>query len=151
MFEAILLTNAAATLYMVGLIWMVQRVHYPLFDGVSEPQFAAYEARHTRAITPIVLPPMMVELVSAVGLVIVKPDAELGLVLPGWMPWVGLGLVLLVWGVTFCCSVPQHVKLARGFDPKACRLLVNTNWLRTAGWTLRGGLVIWMLALVMRG
>ncbi|MEM9419166.1 MAG: hypothetical protein AAGA25_08985 [Planctomycetota bacterium] len=151
MFEAILLTHTAATLYMVGLIWMVQRVHYPLFDGVGEERFAAYEGRHTRAITPIVLPVMVVELASAIGLVFVKPAVASGLALPRWMPWTGVGLVLFVWAVTFCLSVPQHVKLAKGFDRKAHRLLVGTNWMRTAGWSLRGGLAVWMLALVMRG
>ena len=152
MFNTILLANAAATLYMVGLIWMVQLVHYPLFDGVGAAEFAAYEARHTRGMTWIVLPPMLVELISAIGLVVVAhQSATSGAGLPSWMAWVGLGLVIFLWAVTFAVSVPQHAKLAQGFDPKAYRVLVDTNWLRTAAWTLRGGLVVWMLAWVMRG
>lgn len=153
MFNALLLANAAATLYMVGLIWMVQVVHYPLFDGVGEAQFAAYEARHTRGMTPIVLPPMLIELATAGLLLAFRPAAVKGgdPLIPAWMLWGGLGLVLFLWLVTFALSVPQHAKLAQGFDPKAYRLLVDTNWLRTAAWTLRGGLVVWMLALVMRG
>jgi len=152
MFNTILLANAAATLYMVGLIWMVQMVHYPLFDGVGAAEFAAYEARHTRGMTGIVLPPMVVELATAVLLIVALPSARAaGAAVPMWMGWAGLGLVIFLWGVTFALSVPQHVKLGGGFDPRAYRLLVDTNWLRTAAWTLRGGLVIWMLALMMRG
>ncbi|MEM1107232.1 MAG: hypothetical protein AAGH99_00900 [Planctomycetota bacterium] len=148
MFNALLLTNAAVTLYMVGLIWMVQIVHYPLFDGVGEAGFAAYEDRHTRGMTGIVLPPMMIELVTAIILVAWRPEASS--MIPRWMMWAGLGLVVFLWAVTFLLSVPQHAKLAQGFDPRAYRLLVDTNWLRTAAWTLRGGLALWMLALVMR-
>ncbi len=152
MFNTILLANAAATLYMVGLIWMVQIVHYPLFDGVGAEAFTDYEARHTRRMTPIVLPPMVIELVSAILLVVMLPAARAsGVAVPMWMAWAGLGLVLLLWGVTFALSVPQHAKLAHGFDLRAYRLLVDTNWLRTTAWTLRGGLVVGMLALTMRG
>ena len=152
MLNTFLLANAAATLYMVGLIWMVQVVHYPLFDGGGGAEFAAYEARHTRGMTWIVLPPMLVELVTAIGLVVlVSQGTSHPAVLPLWMTWTGLGLVLFLWAVTFVVSVPQHTKLADGFDPRAYRLLVDTNWLRTTAWTLRGGLVVWMLALVMRG
>lgn len=152
MFKTILLANAAATLYMVGLIWMVQIVHYPLFDGVGAAEFATYEARHTRGMTWIVLPPMVVELAAAILLAAMLPTAKAaGSEVPLWMGWAGLGLVLFLWAVTFALSVPQHAKLAYGFDAKAYRVLVDTNWLRTAAWTLRGGLAIWMLALTMRG
>ncbi|MEO0514136.1 MAG: hypothetical protein AAF086_02425 [Planctomycetota bacterium] len=152
MFNTILLTNAAATLYMVGLIWMVQIVHYPLFDGVGSEAFTEYEARHTRGMTPIVLPPMVIELATAILLVVMLPAARAsGSGVPMWMGWVGLAMVVGVWAVTFALSVPQHAKLAQGFDPRAYRLLVDTNWLRTAAWTLRGGLAVWMLAITMRG
>ena len=50
----ILLTNVAATLYMVGLIWCVQIVHYPLFAEVGKDGFAAYEAAHSSLITAVV-------------------------------------------------------------------------------------------------
>ena len=41
MSELMLLTNAFATLAMVGLIWFVQVVHYPLFAKVGNSCFAA--------------------------------------------------------------------------------------------------------------
>ena len=34
--KLILLSNVAATLYMVGLIWCIQIVHYPLFAQVGK-------------------------------------------------------------------------------------------------------------------
>ena len=42
----LLLANLAATIYMAGLIWFVQVVHYPLFAGVGEEAFPAYSRTH---------------------------------------------------------------------------------------------------------
>ena len=40
----VLLAHAAATLFMVGLIWFVQVVHYPLFARVGPDAFVPYAA-----------------------------------------------------------------------------------------------------------
>ena len=37
----VLLTHLAATLYMVGVIWFVQVVHYPLFARAGAEGFAS--------------------------------------------------------------------------------------------------------------
>ena len=54
----ILLANVVSTLFLVGLIWMVQVVHYPLFDDVGEPNYVSYQQRHQTSITYIVGPMM---------------------------------------------------------------------------------------------
>ena len=74
-----LVVNLIATWYMVGLIWMVQIVHYNMFDRVGEEQFQQYEADHNRLITPIVFLPMLIELATAVLLVVSTPE-----ILPRW-------------------------------------------------------------------
>jgi hypothetical protein len=38
--EAVLLTCVASTLFMTGLSWFVQVVHYPLFAAVGPDAFA---------------------------------------------------------------------------------------------------------------
>lgn len=43
---ALLLSCAAATLFMTGVGWFVQVVHHPLLGSVGEGQFAAYMVRH---------------------------------------------------------------------------------------------------------
>jgi len=153
MAKTLLLIHVAATLYMVGLIWFVQIVHYPLFDGVGGEGFSDYEDRHARRTTWVVLPAMMIELITAIWLVAQRsvffPEGITGL--PGWMAWAGLGLVVFLWAVTFLVSVPQHQRLTQGFDATAHRILTDTNWMRTAAWSLRGGLVLWIVALRMRG
>lgn len=131
--DVLLLLNVASTWYMVGLIWFVQLVHYPLLNQVGEGNFATYERLNTRWTTWAVGPAMLVEVATAAALVFWTPR--------GCSPWWLLGgliLLLAVWGVTAVCSVPMHARLERGHDAAAIAWLVGTNWLRTVGWTLRG-------------
>jgi hypothetical protein len=44
----VLLVNAAAVIFMAGFLWIMQLVHYPLFDRVGEEAFPAYETAHNR-------------------------------------------------------------------------------------------------------
>lgn len=63
-----------------------------------------------------------------------------------YLTWGGALLVALVLGSTVLVSVPFHNRLASGFNAKAHRLLVVTNWIRTTGWTLRGIVACVMIA-----
>jgi hypothetical protein len=136
----VLLLHAAATWAMVGLIWFVQIVHYPLYAQVGTDTFAAYAAAHNRLTTWVVGPPMLVEVVTACMLVPVKPEQ-----IPSSYVWSGVMLIAIIWGSTALLQVPQHEILTHGFTPDACRTLVTTNWIRTVAWTLRGVLVLVML------
>ena len=64
----ILIANVVSTLFMVGLIWMVQIVHYPLFDDVGQENYLSYQQRHQTNITYIVGPVMLIELATAIAL-----------------------------------------------------------------------------------
>lgn len=143
--KLILLSNLAATLYMTGLIWCIQIVHYPLFARVGKEGFADYEIAHSNLITPVVGLPMLVEVVTA-GLLLffrspaIRPSETI----------VSLVLVVVIWLSTMFLQVPQHTILSSGFDATAHQFLVNSNWLRTIAWSLRGALVLWMTAKMMR-
>ena len=136
----ILLSHVVSTITMLGVILVVQLVHYPLFARVGEGTYEAYQSEHMRRITWIVLPAMTVELVTAVWLVV---DPVPGL--PAWQTWTGLALVGVIWASTGLLQVPQHARLTSGFDAAAHRRLVRSNWIRTLAWTLRTALVTWML------
>ena len=137
----VFLVHLGATLLMVGVIWIVQVVHYPLFAGVGADGWAAYEAAHQSRITLVVGPLMVAELVTAVWLVLDRPAA-----LPAWAVVLGAVLVGVLWASTAFLQVPLHNALGGAFDADAHGRLVATNWLRTVAWTARGGLVLWMTA-----
>ncbi len=143
-FFILLIANFAATWYMVGLIWQVQIVHYPLLSGVGADQFPDYHRQHANRITPVVGIPMLVELTTAALLWIASPP-------PILRPWLGLGLGLLiaVWVSTAALQIPCHSRLSHGFDRQIHRWLVLSNWIRTLAWTSRGvvmAYVLWSLA-----
>lgn len=137
--QALFLLHAASTWYMVGLIWFVQVVHYPLLAAVGSEQFSEYERRHVALTTWVVGPPMLIELSTAVSLLWMRPEAvEL------WQVWAGLLALLLIWASTMFLQVPCHDILSRSFDESAHRRLVRTNWLRTLAWSFRGFVVLLM-------
>lgn len=136
----LLLAQVAVSCFLTGLIWLVQVVHYPLMAKVGPERFSEYERLHAAWITPVVGPAMLAEAAVAALLLLQRPPA-----VPAWACWTGLGLVALIWAVTFLVSVPCHGVLAQGFDAAAHQRLVDTNWIRTAGWTLRAALSVWML------
>ncbi len=130
LFAPLFLLDLAATLYMWGVIWTVQLVHYPLFARVGPQHWADYHAGHTRLMTLVVLPAMVTELGTS-GLLALTRPAWLA---PGLL-WAGFAFAVLTWAVTFFVSVPLHDALGRGYDGAAIARLVATNWLRTAFWT----------------
>ena len=133
----ILAINFASTLYMVGLIWFVQLVHYPLFKGVGTDRFTDYQSRHQRLTTLAVGPAMLLEAFSSMLLVWYPPPVNPALIL------LGAGLLLVIWVSTALLQVPCHSQLEKGFDKKVHRQLVLSNWIRTVCWSLRGMLVFW--------
>jgi hypothetical protein len=135
-----LLLHAAATWYMIGLIWVVQRVHYPLFASVGVEHFAAYERAHVRRIGPVVGLPMAVELGTAFALAVSPPPG-----VPRVAALAGVSLLALIWLSTGLLQAPRHRQLEQSFDAGAHRALIASNWIRTLAWSLRGALVLWLL------
>ncbi len=129
--------HAASVFFMCGVIWIVQCVHYPLMKYVEESRFSEFHAAHSGRITGIVLLPMMLQLVTAVGLLL-SPDAQAGPMNRS----LALALSLSVFLSTALFSVPCHSKLAAGFQAKAHLRLVRTNWIRTALWSLHASLLL---------
>ena len=140
-----LLTCLASTLFMTGLIWFVQVVHYPLFGRVDPDSFRRYHADHTRATALVVLLPMVLELVTSFVLVGERPDGT-----EPWMAWLGLAFAVATWAATFFFSVPAHNRLAGGFDPEAHRSLVSTNGIRVLAWTGHSAVLLLMTARALR-
>jgi hypothetical protein len=139
--SAVVVAHLVATLFMVGLIWFVQIVHYPLMASVGESHFVAYEARHRTLTACVVGAPMATEGVCTVWLFLAPPEG-----MGRAIPFVGGLLLTVVLASTVWLQVPMHDRLSRGFDASAARRLVTTNWVRTVGWSARGALAVLMMA-----
>ncbi|MCS7006759.1 MAG: hypothetical protein RMM28_01705 [Thermoleophilia bacterium] len=133
----LLVAQVVSTLMLVGLVWFVQIVHYPLFSAVPRAAFAAYERAHAKRTTWLVAPLMSVEAACALSLLVAEPGALTG---------VGMLLVVAIWLSTWLVQVPCHRLLEQGWDEAAHRRLLRTNWFRTALWSVRGVIAIALLA-----
>ena len=129
---------------MVGLIWLIQIVHYPLFKFIGNNEFQTYHIGHSVLITPLVGTVMIIELISSILLVIFPLKN-----VPLTFPIIGVILVFIIWASTAFLQIPQHNALANAYELKAHNLLVQTNWIRTIAWSMRGFLLLYMLHLFL--
>jgi hypothetical protein len=142
---AVLLANAAATLYMVGLTWFVQVAHYPLFSYVGKPEFAEYHRGHSNRTTTVVLPPMLVELITSFLLLFDPPVGERGLVIAGAA--LAVGTWLLTAAAAAIHGQIGEAGLLRSLD----RRLARVSWVRTVVWTAHGIVVVTLLGAAIDG
>ena len=141
MLEYLSLLQLFCTTAMVGLIWFVQFVHYPLFGYVDATRFIAFEQSHQQRTTVIVAPLMITEALLSLVWLWWRPEGTSLVVAV-----VGVLLVAVIWLSTLLLQVPAHGQLAKGNDAQVHRRLVRSNWIRTFAWTIRGGLLIWVAA-----
>lgn len=142
-----LLANAFATLFMCGVAWFVQVVHYPLFAEVGASQFRTYHAEHSSRTSLVVVVPMIVELVTSIWLAFDPPGTPAGGSLTA-LAFAGAVLATATWVATFLGAVPAHQALEPGFDSAIHRRLMRSNLVRTIIWSAHGGVVIALLASV---
>ncbi len=135
-----LVIHSAVTWMLVGLIWTVQVVSYPLFRRVGTDAFAHYHLGHCQRLTALVIPLILAEAATA-----------------GWVWWTGersllflasLGLMGINWLSTSVFQGPIHARLLLGSSVDGIGRLNRTNWIRTVSWSLRGML---LAALLLRG
>lgn len=141
----VFLAHLGTTLYLVGVVWLVQLLVYPAMAHAGADGYAAYHNLHTSRITPVVAPAMILELVTAIYFVFVPLEG-----IDKRYFWCGLALILIIWASTFFVQVPLHEKLGASYDSSVQRNLVLTNWIRTTAWTLRGALILWMVWLKIK-
>jgi len=142
----IVLTHTFATLFMVGVIWLVQIVHYPLYHHIHAQSFPDYEVQHVNKITLVVAPVMFIEATTALILMVRAPAG-----FPLWARLLGLVLVIVIWGATLALNVPQHNQLSYQFDRAVLDQMIRANWIRTLAWSARGALVLWTLGNLIGG
>lgn len=143
--SGILLVNLLSTWFLVGLIWLVQLVHYPLFAKAGGAEWDAYHRQHIKMITVIIAPTMLVEALAAAALVFAAKEFAAPAKI---CVWVAAALVLVNWLSTAAVQVPLHNQLGQAWDASVVQKLVASNWIRTVAWTVRGlllGYVAWQI------
>ena len=130
--------NLAASLFLCGLIWTIQLVHYPFFRFADQDNFEEAMGFHRVRISWIVVPVMLAELFTS-GWLAFYADSWQSLHLAGFI------IVLLIWLVSFFLQVPIHAKLSKGYNLDLIQKLVSTNLLRTLLWTVKAGLSVEIL------
>lgn len=141
----VVVAHLVSTVFLTGLIWTIQIVHYPLFALVGPDRFPAYEAAHSARITAVIALPWAVQGVTTLVLLLAPPAG-----LPRPLVWAAAVLAAVPVAVTVLASVPAHSVLGDGFEAAAHARLVTTNWLRTAAWTVHSGVAIGMLVVLLR-
>ena len=136
----LLFSNLMVCGFLVGLIWFVQVVHYPIFAKVGKNEFASYHAQHVKDTGKVVALPMLLELGLAFMLLVMAQGQ-----VPFWQNLVAFVLVLIIWAQTFFFFVPLHSKLGASADAQIISRLVNANGWRTLFWSLRFMLLGWMV------
>ncbi|MFT5130074.1 MAG: hypothetical protein ACI8W8_003703 [Rhodothermales bacterium] len=134
--SSILIVNAASTLAMTGLIWLVQLLHYPSFSFVCESNFAKFAVFHQQRISIVVVPLMLFELISTL-LLLHRPHVAF----PARLAIAGAICLGIAWFSTFLLQVPVHQQLVKGQDGGLVAELVAGNWVRTAAWSARAVLI----------
>jgi hypothetical protein len=137
-----LLGWTAVILYVLGEIWFVQIVIYPLFAKVGEAEYVAYHRFYSSRIPLPVIVPGFASFLLPIALVFLRPES-----VPLWMALAnaGCGLVGLV--VTVALEIPRHARLEKGGkQEKVIRGLILYNWPRTL--SITGSALLTLLMLV---
>ncbi len=133
--DLVLLLHIFTSLFMCGLCWFVQIVHYPLFKEIPAAKFPAYQKKNY-ATGYITVPLMFAEL--GTGLWLLFTDySQLFLV--------NMVLLGLIWASTFIFQVPTHMQLVETPTHTLMNKLIRTNWIRTLSWTARSILLGYLL------
>jgi hypothetical protein len=139
----LIVIHAAGSMFMVGLIWTIHYVHYPLFAYVGEPTYASFQAAHVERIGKLLFVPWLTEGITLVGILTL---AFLGgrktWRVPAVINGAAMAIVLVISGFW---SAPAHGKLADGFDKAVHDQLMTANLIRTLAWTVCGACSIWIV------
>ena len=144
----VVLIHSVATWFMVGLIWTIHFVHYPLFAEVGEATYVAFQAAHVDRIGKVLLVPWAAEgITAAVILWFAATNRDRRLLPPAVIGAIAMGVILLISGFW---SAPAHGELADGFDATVHDRLMAADLVRTLAWTARGLMAVWITVIVWR-
>src|SRR3989338_3970075 len=114
--------------FMVGLIWTVQMVHYPMFIyGKGDDEFFNF---HARRFALIMIPLMLVEMALSVTLLFFTTLLYLKVLF-----WVHFIFNVVIWIESLVFQIPDHHRVKKHFSEEHVQVLIHHNWYRTVLWT----------------
>ena len=115
---------------MVGVIWVIQLVHYPSFHFIKPDIYTVFQKFHMEKISMIVMPMMIAELITVL-LLLYSEDSKNILIIISFI------LLIIIWGITAVFFSGMHNKLIAGYQETIVNDLIVMNWIRTLLWTIR--------------
>ncbi len=141
----ILIINLVAAAFLAGLSWYLQIVHYPLFTYVDKRSFLEYHIYYLKTNTFLIFIPMLIEGVFTILFAFDHSD-----LIHTAIPFLCLCLSTGMWLITFSHIAPLHDKLtADGLDDETVKKLIEMNWVRTIGWTMKIALLLYCMSKVV--
>ena len=135
----VFIVHLFTSLFMCGLCWFVQIVHYPLFLAIRTEDFPAYEQKNF-VTAYLTVPVMTVEMFTGVYLLYQNPDT---------FYIINVVLLVVIGLSTAIYQVPMHLKLMQEVNRPLIEKLIRTNWIRTIAWTLRSALLLYLLNIAL--
>ena len=128
--------------WVLGQIWLVQIVVYPLFGLVGEAEYVRYHRFYTRRIRlPVILPGFACFLLP-IALIFYAPPS-----VPAALLWTNLAAGIVGLLVTVLLEIPRHGRLEKaGKNATTIAELIRYNWPRTLSISVQAVVAILMLA-----
>ena len=126
-----------STSIMVGVIWVIQLVHYPSFKYVNESDYIIFQKYHMSNISNIVFPVMFTELITAL-IILFFGEKSLFFVL-------SLICLFLIWVMTGVLFTKYHSILKEGKDLTIIEKMIKANWIRALLWTMRLIMILFVI------
>ncbi len=138
----ILFIHACVTFLLTGLIWVIQLVHYPMFQFLGPQTYSRAMTFHQHRISILVVPLMLFELLSGVYL------AHTQWASLARFHGINIALIVIIWVHTFGIMVPFHKRISIQPNQSLLQKTLRHHWIRTFAWTIKSMLwasVLWHL------
>ena len=138
----IILLHAIVTFLLTGLIWVIQLVHYPMFQFLDSQAYSKAMSFHQQRISIIVVPLMLFELLSGVYLAHAQWSSL------ARFHSINIALIVIIWIHTFGLMVPFHKNIPIQPNHELLKKTLCHHWIRTLSWSVKSilwGAILWHL------
>lgn len=143
--QLFLMVWAALIFWVLGQIWLVQIVVYPLFGKVGAVDYVHYHRFYSQRIPLPVIIPGFASFLLPVALALYGPTV------PVWMSILNIAAGIAGLLVTVMLEIPRHNRLEKdGKNDVTIAELIRYNWPRTLSISTQSVITFLMLGYVLR-